>query len=304
MKKIILMAFMLFSVNTLAKESLYSDDYIVQLKKIDNIIDTGIPNYVKASTLTSANIKNILRFKPIFFDDREISARSMQRLEDIINLISKKSHSSYISLLGHSSSHLLESHHIKRSAWAEFWQKVGGEEMSQDQSIALVNARLRTVYNKFKAKGIRIRNIYTENRTDSDPIATEESAKGIAMNNRVDIALYLKGNINLHINFKLDSSVITSYYDKRVKAFARFLINNRDYKSWIIGHTDEQAGYEYNMALSKRRANATKALLVSLGVYPSQLRTIGKGESEPLDRRSNKIAYRKNRRIEAQVIEP
>lgn len=305
MRKLLFIGLIVFGFTNLSAEMLYNDSYITRMKKIDKMVDTGINTTLKASTLRSPTIRNIMRFEPLFFNGHNMTETSKQTLSDIKSLISSKhNHSYYISVLGHTSSNLVPSHDIDRSVWSEFWQKAGGEDMSQEESINLANSRIHTVYDALRSEGIRKNNIYTENRMDADLIATEESRKGIAMNNRVDIALYLKGNINLHIKFKLDSSIITSYYDKRVKAFARFLRNNRDYKAWIIGHTDEQAGYEYNIALSKRRANATKRLLVSLGVYESQLRTKGKGEMHPLDRRSNKIAYRKNRRIEAQLIEP
>jgi len=305
MKKLLLIGLIFFGFTSLSAEMLYTDSYITKMKKIDAMIDTGIDTNLKASKLRSPSIKNILRFKPLFFSGRMMTETSKQTLRDIKSLISTKNHNRYyISILGHTSGNIVPSHDIERSTWSAFWQKAGGEDMSQDQSIALANARIHTVYDALRDEGFRKHNIYTENRMDLDPIATEESHHGVAMNNRVDIALYLKGNINLRINFKLDSSIITSYYHPRVNAFANFLKENREYKAWIIGHTDEQAGYEYNIALSKRRAMATKRLLTSLGVYASQLRTTGKGETQPIDRRSNKIAYRKNRRIEAQLIEP
>ena len=285
-------------------DSIYEDDYIQKMKGIKTVVDTGIPNKIKASRLKDGTHRQILRFAPILFDGKSMTSVSKRRLDDIVSLINTKDRSSYyISLLGHTSSHLSKSHEIKRDSWSAFWQRMGGEDMSEEESVSLANSRIRTVYDVLKGNRVHQSSIYTENRLSRDKLSTEASAEGLALNNRVDIVLYLNANINLHIKFKLDSSIIRSYYKKRVHSFARFLKDNPDYSAMIIGHTDKQASYNYNIKLSKRRANATKKMLVSLGVNPRQLRTSGKGYTQPLDRRSNKEAYRKNRRIEARLID-
>ena len=46
----------------------------------------------------------------------------------------------------------------------------------------------------------------------------------------------------------------------------------------IEGHTDNTGTEAYNQSLSERRANAVKAWVVSQGVNPAQITTVGKGE--------------------------
>ncbi len=57
-----------------------------------------------------------------------------------------------------------------------------------------------------------------------------------------------------------------------------------DQKSFLIeGHTDASGGLQYNMVLSRRRADAVKDYLVQdSGVAPSRLQTVGKGPTEPV----------------------
>ena len=50
----------------------------------------------------------------------------------------------------------------------------------------------------------------------------------------------------------------------------------------ITGHTDRLGSDEYNLELSKRRAEAVKGYLVDKGVEPGRLRALGKGESNPV----------------------
>ncbi len=65
----------------------------------------------------------------------------------------------------------------------------------------------------------------------------------------------------------------------------------------IVGHTDNTGSEAYNQALSERRANAVKAWVVSQGVNPAQITTIGKGESEPADDNSTAAGRQNNRRV-------
>lgn len=285
-------------------EALYTDTYMQKVKKLNTVVDTGINNTLRSSSLMDKRFKHIMRFEPLFFNGTEMTEASKKTLQSIIDVINQRGSSPYyVSVIGHTSDYTEPSHEIKLNEWSTFWHHLGGEEsMSKEESITLANHRIGTVYNTLIANKVNPSLIYNENRLGKDKIATEATKEGHAMNNRVDVSLYLKGNINLNINFKLDSDIIMSSYNQKVQSFANFLNNNPSYNAVIIGHTDKQGTYSYNMDLSFKRAQATKKMLVSMGVDAQRLSTTGKGYTKPLDNSSTQAAYRKNRRIEAQLL--
>ena len=67
----------------------------------------------------------------------------------------------------------------------------------------------------------------------------------------------------------------------------------------IEGYCDPVGTAEYNMALGKRRAEATKAYLVRLGVSASQLSTISYGEEKLVTQ--DERQFELNRRCEFKV---
>jgi OOP family OmpA-OmpF porin len=69
----------------------------------------------------------------------------------------------------------------------------------------------------------------------------------------------------------------------------------------IIGHTDSVGSEEYNQALSKKRASAVKAYMVSEGIDASIIDVIGKGESEPTASNDTAEGRAQNRRVEIHV---
>jgi len=75
----------------------------------------------------------------------------------------------------------------------------------------------------------------------------------------------------------------------------------------IGGHTDSQGSDEYNMALSKARAESVKKYLVSKGIDASRLEAVGYGETKPIapntiDGKDNPEGRKKNRRTEFKVL--
>ena len=108
----------------------------------------------------------------------------------------------------------------------------------------------------------------------------------------------------LRIHFATDSAKITDYSMKKVRKFANFLLNHKGSLVHIVGHTDNRASDEYNMILSKKRAEAVKKALIELGVSPSRLSTEGRGERDPIASNATKQGMALNRRIEVTLTYP
>ncbi|MCG8545019.1 MAG: OmpA family protein, partial [Alphaproteobacteria bacterium] len=66
----------------------------------------------------------------------------------------------------------------------------------------------------------------------------------------------------------------------------------------LTGYTDRAGPAEYNLGLSKRRANSVKAELVRLGVPGGEISTRGLGEANPLVPTADGVPEAQNRRVE------
>ena len=66
----------------------------------------------------------------------------------------------------------------------------------------------------------------------------------------------------------------------------------------IEGHTDWIGTNAFNMSLSKKRANAAKNYLVKKGMKKSQIKTVGKGETQPRESNKTDKGRAANRRCE------
>lgn len=74
------------------------------------------------------------------------------------------------------------------------------------------------------------------------------------------------------------------------------------YAGIIIGHTDSTGSADYNLGLSKRRAESVKEHLVSTGVAEEKLRVVGRGEEDPMASNDTAEGRAQNRRVEIIAI--
>jgi OmpA-OmpF porin, OOP family len=72
----------------------------------------------------------------------------------------------------------------------------------------------------------------------------------------------------------------------------------------ISGHTSNEGKREFNVKLSKKRAESVKAFLVSAGVDESRVVTVGYGPDKPIEDNTTKAGQEKNRRIEFRLLAP
>lgn len=103
------------------------------------------------------------------------------------------------------------------------------------------------------------------------------------------------------INFELDKAVIPDVNKAFLDRAAKIMAEVPDMNLMIVGHTDMQGTSEYNMALSRERAESVKEYLVSQGIDESKLSTKGMGETEPVADNSTEQGRFRNRRIEFMV---
>lgn len=182
MKKILLLT-LLSATFTLASD-LYTDTYMSGSGIVKGHVSTGIPNTFPANRLTG---KRSVAHTSVYFRGGVMTERSQQALQE---LLSQKSASSYLSVIGHTSGFTYESHTIELSPWAEFWQNIGTTKMKRDRHAMGVNDRIAAVCNYLQENSVPANRIYNENRMDRDPIATEATNEGRLLNQRVDVVIY------------------------------------------------------------------------------------------------------------------
>ncbi len=295
----------LLAGSLLFADGLYESSYMEQSGITSPRIDTGLPNQVNGSTLLHWN-SYVVRSTPLIFRGTQLDRDSEETLAQIEDLIREnRSRIRYISLIGHSSQVVGREDRIELSGWSSLWQHMGGDHrLDEKEAAELVNHRLKEVYDAVSKAGMPASRIYTENLLDHQPLYTEATSEGRLGNNRVEVTFFSTGPLSLgdlHIQFALDSSRILPSYDERVVRFADLLKRNPTLHAIIVGHTDRRGSYAYNIALSKRRAEAVKARLVELGISPERLQTEGRGYTEPIASGHTESAYRENRRIEARL---
>ena len=76
------------------------------------------------------------------------------------------------------------------------------------------------------------------------------------------------------------------------------LMENPEGKVLIQGHASEDGSSEYNMTLSRKRADAVKAKLIELGVDSSRLEVEAYGETKPIGDNTTSVGRANSRRVE------
>ncbi len=98
------------------------------------------------------------------------------------------------------------------------------------------------------------------------------------------------------VHFTFDSDELDETARQTLVENSKWLQSNPGVKAVIEGHCDERGTEDYNLALGKRRANAVRSYLISLGVKPGRMSTVSYGENIPLDPGHNEAAWALNRR--------
>ena len=112
--------------------------------------------------------------------------------------------------------------------------------------------------------------------------------------------LAANGHVALYgILFDTDKSDIKPESAATIAEIAKFLRQQPTAKLYVVGHTDNVGGYDYNIALSQRRAAAVvTALGSSHGVSAARLKAAGTGPLAPVAPNETEAGRARNRRVE------
>lgn len=112
--------------------------------------------------------------------------------------------------------------------------------------------------------------------------------------------------VSLDIMFDVDKDTIRSTSYPLLDSLGKALLSPelKGKKIVVSGHTDSDASEQYNLKLSKRRAEAVKQYLVKkFGIAPATIAAVGYGKSNPIAPNDSPKNKQRNRRVEVRLTE-
>ena len=163
----------------------------------------------------------------------------------------------------------------------------GGEKTGRDAAIGAAVGAAAGAYMERQAKQIQ----------------QQMAGTGVTVNHDATT-----GNINLtmpgNITFAHDDATLNSAFLGSLNQLAATMRQYGETTIVVAGHTDSTGQAAYNQALSERRAAAVRDYLVSQGVSPSRIQTVGYGMRQPVATNATEAGRAQNRRVELIILTP
>lgn len=135
-----------------------------------------------------------------------------------------------------------------------------------------------------------------------DVIQVEPRVASAITVNAAEMARKLEtsGRVALYgLFFATDSAEIKPASRSTLAEIAKLLASKPQLKLLVVGHTDSQGSFEYNLKLSRQRAHAVvDALVDNYGIDPQRLKPWGVSYAAPRATNKNQIGRSRNRRVE------
>ena len=128
--------------------------------------------------------------------------------------------------------------------------------------------------------------------------------EGMQVKEFVDSAFVNKTDAILlpNVQFYTNSARLLPYSIRPIQELAAYLDAHPQINAVIKGHTDDVGEEAANLQLSRQRAEAVRAVLISLGINPDRVKAEGYGESAPKVRGQSVEARALNRRVEVELL--
>ena len=142
---------------------------------------------------------------------------------------------------------------------------------------------------------------YIGNRMDKQAERIEEEIPGAEVT-RVGEGINVVFNEDAGVYFDTNKSDVKGTSANTLDRLVGILKEYPDSNILVEGHTDSAGADEYNMTLSKQRAQSVTSYLSSNGISSSRLTTKWYGESQPKADNSTAEGRAKNRRVEMVIV--
>lgn len=137
--------------------------------------------------------------------------------------------------------------------------------------------------------------------TDGDGVNDEEDQCPRVAGPADNFGCPVIGIKSYEIVFKTGSAVLLPEGKKLLDTVVNYLKTHNTVAVTIDGHTDNTGSDKVNNPLSVKRAEATKAYIVSKGIDADRMTTAGFGSTQPIADNKTKEGRRMNRRIEIKI---
>lgn len=107
---------------------------------------------------------------------------------------------------------------------------------------------------------------------------------------RPELVSLMQAGINMDLLFRTDEYALTDVTGDRLTQMAATLANMPGIRIQLDGFADERGAEKYNQALSERRVEFVRNLLVSAGVHPTRISSSAHGESVAQDASIDSLA--------------
>ena len=127
---------------------------------------------------------------------------------------------------------------------------------------------------------------------------------------KTDFESFKKGSsvVLKNILFDYNLSIIRKESEDELQKLYIYMLDNMDIKVEVSGHTGSHGNDDYNVELSKDRANAVVRYLTRKGIDANRFKAVGMGEGQPIainenpDGSDNPEGRQLNRRIEIRIL--
>lgn len=100
------------------------------------------------------------------------------------------------------------------------------------------------------------------------------------------------------IYFDVNKTEVKPAMRERLSKIARALATVPDRHILVEGHTDSTGGDDYNLKLSRLRAESVRSILIAGGVSPDRIESQGYGKTRPVASNASPSGRAQNRRVE------
>lgn len=142
---------------------------------------------------------------------------------------------------------------------------------------------------------------YIGNRMDKQAQRIEEEIPGAEVT-RVGEGINVVFNEDAGVYFDTNKSDVKGTSAVTLDRLVGILKEYPDTNILVEGHTDSAGAEDYNMNLSKQRAQSVTSYLVNNGIAGNRLTTKWYGESQPKSDNSTAEGKAKNRRVEMIIV--